>query len=363
MKKIGIVLGTRPEIIKLSPIIRHCQRKKISFFIIHTNQHYSENMDKIFFDELNLPRPKYNLGIGSETHGVMTGKMMAGIEGVLQKEKPEVILVQGDTNTVMAGALVASKMGIKIGHVESGLRSYDRTMPEEVNRIVTDNVSDFLFCPTGEQAKILRNEGISAKNIHVTGNTIVDSVKEGLKISRKKSNILEALGVESDGYILMTAHRPATVDDKYNLNVVIGAVGKIAERYNKKIVFPIHPRTSKMLDKFRIAIPGQCIIINPVGYLDMLVLQSQSFLIMTDSGGMQEEACILKKRCAVMRENTERPEAVEVGGCVLVGNSSEERMIKSIDSLLRKRICWRNPFGDGKSSERIMKKIFGRNCR
>ena len=183
--KIGIILGTRPEIIKLSPIIQVCQEEKANFFILHTNQHYSENMDKIFFKDLELPEPKYNLNIQERLHGKMIGRMIVGIEEVLIKEKPDWILVQGDTNTVLSGALAASKLNVKIGHVEAGLRSYDRTMPEEINRIVTDHIADALFCPTKKQANIAGNEGIPASKIFVTGNTVVDAVYRGKEILRK----------------------------------------------------------------------------------------------------------------------------------------------------------------------------------
>ena len=352
--KIGIILGTRPEIIKLSSIIRCCKVNGLHYFIIHTNQHYSENMDAIFFKELELPKPKYNLEIGSGSHGEMTGRMMTKIEDVLIKEKPDAILVQGDTNTVMAGALVASKLGIKVGHVEAGLRSYDRTMPEEINRIVTDHISDFLFCPTKKQSEILLAEGIEKKKIFVTGNTVVDSVNECISLAKKKSKILDKYDLANSSFILMTAHRPATVDNKQNLKTVITAVGVIADKYSKKIVFPIHPRTKKMIEKFKIRLPKSFLLIEPVGYLDMLQLQNESFFILTDSGGLQEESCILRKKCVVIRENTERPEAIEAGGCILVGNSDVEEIFNKTQNLLKKKVNWRNPFGDGAAGKRIL---------
>ena len=352
--KLGIILGTRPEIIKLSSIIRYCQKNRLKYFVIHTNQHYSENMDAIFFKELELPKPKYNLRIGSGSHGEMTGGMMVKMEEVLLKEKPDVVLVQGDTNTVMSGALVASKLGIKVGHVEGGLRSYDRTMPEEINRIVTDHVSDFLFCPTKKQASILLREGIDKKKIHITGNTVVDAVFECSKIAEQRSDILVKHGLKRDDYVLVTSHRPATVDVKRNLQSVLHGIEKIVSESDKKIVFPIHPRTKKMIEKFKIKLSRRFLLIDPVGYLDMLELQRNAFLIVTDSGGIQEESCILKKKCVVIRENTERPEAVKVGGCVLAGNSDAQRIYIEAARLLKKKIIWKNPFGDGKSGERIV---------
>lgn len=356
-KKIGIILGTRPEIIKFSSIIRYCRKNKLKYFIIHTNQHYSENMDAIFFKELDLPKPKYNLGIGSGTHGDMTGRMMIGVEEVLLKERPYAILVQGDTNTVMAGALVASKLGIKVGHVEAGLRSYDRTMPEEINRVVTDHISDFLFCPTKKQADIAKKEGINSKNIFITGNTVVDAVFECSEIADKKSKILDEYNLKEDSFILMTSHRPATVDNKKNLKIVLESAEKIAKKYDKTIIFPIHPRTKKMIENFKIKLSDTFLLIEPIGYLDMLKLQKDSFLIITDSGGLQEESCILKKKCVVIRENTERPEAVEVGGCILVGNSDKEKIIFDTNLLIKKKVNWKNPFGSGDSGEKMIKFI------
>jgi UDP-N-acetylglucosamine 2-epimerase (non-hydrolysing) len=353
--KIGIILGTRPEIIKLSSVIRHCKEQGMDYFIVHTNQHYSENMDSIFFQELELPQAKYNLGIGSGTHGEMTGRMMIEIEKVFIQEKPDVILVQGDTNTVMAGALVASKMGIKVGHIEAGLRSFDRTMPEEINRIVTDHISDYLFCPTNIQSDILLSEGIYKESIFVTGNTVVDAVTECLEISKKKSTILQTHDLKENEYILMTSHRPSTVDVQAHLQAVIDGVEAIAMKCTKKIVFPIHPRTKKMIESFGIVLSELFILIEPVGYLDMLSLQKNSFLIVTDSGGLQEESCILEKKCVVIRENTERPEAVEVGGCVLAGNSDAGKIISLSMNLIEKNVQWKNPFGDGRSGKEILR--------
>lgn len=353
-KKVGIILGTRPEIVKLSSIIRYCKDNDLKYFIIHTSQHYSENMDAIFFKELDLPKPKYNLNIGSGSHGEMTGRMMQKMEEVLLKESPGAILVQGDTNTVMAGALVASKMGIKVGHVEAGLRSYDRTMPEEINRLVTDHISDFLFCPTKKQADILLKEGIDKKSVFVTGNTVVDAVYECTAIAEKKSKILDQYGLSKNSFILMTSHRPATVDNKKNLKVVLKAAESIAKKYKKVILFPIHPRTKKMIETFDIKLSKLFTLVEPVGYLDMIKLQTSSFVIITDSGGLQEESCILKKKCVVIRNNTERPEAVEVGGCILVGNEDVDKIVSETEDLLGRNVNWKNPFGDGKTAKKIM---------
>lgn len=352
--KIAIVLGTRPEIIKMAPVIRACIASGVDFDIVHTNQHYSENMDKIFFDELELPQPAYNLNIGSGKHGEMTGRMMIALESVFEKESPDVVLVQGDTNTVMAGALVAAKMDIMVGHVEAGLRSYDRTMPEELNRIVTDHISDFLFTPTDKQTTIAVTENIDKAKIFTVGNTVVDAVYEGIVIAERKSDVLNRLKLLDEDYILMTSHRPSTVDNKLNLTAVLESVQQLAKKYNKRVIFPAHPRTVKMIASFGIELSKDVEIIEPTGYLDMLILQKCAFLIVTDSGGIQEESCILKKKAIVIRENTERPEAVEVGGCVLVGNSDTLNIIKAADILIDKNVNWYNPFGDGTTGEQIV---------
>ena len=353
--KIGIILGTRPEIIKLSSVIRFCKLNKVKYFIIHTNQHYSKNMDEIFFKELNLPKAKYNLEVGSCSRIEMISRMMVGLEKVLLKEKPVVVFVQGDTNTVLAGALAASSLDIKIGHIEAGLRSYDRTMPEEINRIITDNLADYLFCPTSKQVFNLKNEGINKGKVFLTGNTIVDAVRECIKIADKQSIIMDSLGLSKKDFILMTSHRPSTVDSRRYLMAVILATKRLAQKYHKKVVFPIHPRTKKMLDKFKIAIPNEFIVIEPLGYIDMLKLQKESFLIITDSGGIQEESCILKKKCVIIRHNTERPEAIDVGGCVLAGNDDPKKIFNLACRLIDKRVAWINPFGQGKIGEKIIK--------
>ena len=212
--KISIVLGTRPEIIKMSPILRECENQTLGYFILHTGQHYSYNLDKIFFEDLELPLPKYNLDVGSGSHAEETGKMLIGIEKVLKEEKPDIVLVEGDTNTVLAGALAASKSHIKIGHVEAGLRSYDRTMPEEINRVIADHVSDYLFAPTEKARGNLLTEGIDKSKIFVTGNTIVDAVYQNLEIARGKVDILKKLNLNSEEYFLVTAHRQENVDVK-----------------------------------------------------------------------------------------------------------------------------------------------------
>ena len=357
--KISIILGTRPEIIKLSPIIRILENSGEDWHIIHTNQHYSENMDKIFFKELNLPNPKYNLNIGSGTHGEQTGKMLIKIEKVLLNEKPDVVVVQGDTNTVLAGALVASKLKIDIAHVEAGLRSFDRAMPEEINRVLTDHLSSYLFAPTEIAKNNLIREGIDKEKIFVVGNTIVDATLQNLRIAEKKDFLN---GIDND-YFLLTLHRAENVDNKDRLKDIIDALFEMIEIYKKPIIFPIHPRTKKRLKEFnlfeRLKSNKNIEIIEPVGYLEFLMLEKNAKLILTDSGGVQEEACILKVPCVTLRDSTERPETVEVGANILVG-SDKNKLIKAVEIMLKRDRDWINPYGDGKSGERIVKILIER---
>ena len=240
--RIAIVLGTRPEIIKFSPIIRECERLGLDYFIVHTGQHYSYNMDRIFFEQLELPIAKYNLDVGSGSHAEQTGRMLIGIEKVLCEEFPDIVLVEGDTNTVLAGALVARKLAIRVGHVEAGLRSYDGEMPEEINRILADHCSDFLFAPTEKAKSILLGEGILEKKIFVSGNTVVDAVYQNLEISKKKVNVFDNLDVNNDDYFLATVHRQENVDDKKRFADILKGLVLVQEEYGLPIVYPIHPR-------------------------------------------------------------------------------------------------------------------------
>lgn len=349
--KIAIVLGTRPEIIKMSPIVRELESRKVDFFIIHTNQHYSANMDKIFFRDLSLPQPKNNLNIQESLHGKMTGRMLAGIEEVLLLEGPDWVLVEGDTNTVLAGALAATKIGIKVGHIEAGLRSYDRSMPEEINRVVTDHLSDALFCPTEKQRLIIMEEGISKADVMVTGNTIVDAVYQSLNIANKSSLSTEQ---SRDDYMLLTLHRPSNVDDKKTLGHLVTALEHLVDNVGFPILFPVHPRTLSNMRQFGIKVNGKRIkLVKPVSYLEMLLLEKNAKLILTDSGGVQEEACILQVPCVTIRENTERPETLEVGANLLVGNQSEV-IISGAKKMIKAGRNWENPFGNGQAGKKIV---------
>ncbi|MDX2367874.1 MAG: UDP-N-acetylglucosamine 2-epimerase (non-hydrolyzing) [Colwellia sp.] len=354
--KIGIIVGTRPEIIKMAPVIRECQKRAIPYFIIHSNQHYSEEMDSIFFKELKLPAPHYNLGVGSGLHSNQTGNILIEMEPILIQEKPDVVLVQGDTNTVLSGALAASKLDIKVGHIEAGLRSYDRTMPEETNRIMTDHISDFLFAVGPNQHAILAKEGIDLDKIFTVGNTVSDSLFQHLDISASTSTILTDLDVESGKFFLVTAHRASNVDVMANLMELLALFDKLHAKYSQTIVWPIHPRTQAKLKEFGIELPSYLKLIPPIGYLDFIQLQKHAQLILTDSGGIQEEACLLGVPCITLRENTERPESIEVGANVLVGRDAD-KALAAADKWLSTTsgdFNWKNPFGDGHVAELIL---------
>ena len=359
--KIAFVLGTRPEIIKMAPLIVECEKRNISHFIVHSNQHYSKELDEIFFDELKLALPHYNLNVGSASHAIQTGKIMIGIEEILSNEKPSVVLVEGDTNTVLAGALTASKLQIKVGHVEAGLRSYYREMPEEINRTLTDHCSDMLFAPTEKSRNILLKEGISEDKIFVTGNTIVDAINRSLQLTHKNEDMFAEMDLVNKDYFLLTLHRQENVDNEQRLQDIMFGINAVIEEFNLPIIFPIHPRTKKMLEEFCVRIPKGVKVINPIGYLDFLLLQSHARLVLTDSGGIQEESCILKIPCVTLRDNTERPETIEVGANILAG-STPPNILSSAREMLNRRADWQNPFGDGRASKRIVDVLFKIKC-
>ena len=356
--KISIILGTRPEIIKMSPIIRECEKQNLDYFILHTGQHYSYNLDKIFFEDLELPAAKYNLDVGSGSHAEETGKMLIGIEKILKEKKPDVVLVEGDTNTVLAGALSAAKLHIKVGHIEAGLRSYDRNMPEEINRVLADHVSDYLFAPTEKAKENLLREGIEENKIFVTGNTIVDAVYQNLEIAERKVDVLNKLDLERGGYFLVTAHRQENVDVKDRLKDILDGLELVYSEFNFPIIYPIHPRTKKRLIEFSLEFSEGVELIEPLGFLEFLQLEANAKLVLTDSGGVQEETCILKIPCVTLRDNTERPETLEGGSNVLTG-VNQNKILEGVMIMLSKERNWRNPFGDGRAGEKIMSILTG----
>ena len=350
--KVSVVLGTRPEIIKFSPIIRECEKQKLDYFVLHTGQHYSYNMDKVFFEQLELPEAKYNLDVGSGSHAQQTGKMLIGIEKILQREKPDIVLVEGDTNTVLAGALAAVKLGTSVGHVEAGLRSYDREMPEEINRVLADHCSDLLFAPTEKSKRILLGEGISEGKVFVTGNTVVDAVFQNLELSRRKVQPLQELGLKEGGFFLATVHRQENVDHEDRFRGILEGLLLVEEKLGFPVVYPIHPRARRQLQAYKISLEGLTLV-EPLDYLSFLQLESQARVVLTDSGGVQEETCVLKVPCVTLRDNTERPETLEVGSNVLAGTDPKE-ILQKTKGMLRVDKAWMNPFGDGKAGTRTV---------
>jgi len=360
--KICLIFGTRPEIIKLSPVIRALQARHVPYFMIHTGQHFSFEMDRVFFKDLELPEPKYQLmrkSSSANLHAEHTGHMMDAIEKILLKENPTDVLVQGDTNSVLAGALAASKIpGVRIGHIEAGLRSYDRQMPEEINRIVADHVSHTLFAPTKDSAAILLREGIEKKKIFVTGNTIVDAVIQNDKLADKKVSYEKWLNSADEPFFLMTIHRQENVDERLRLTAILKGVGRVADHFKTQVVFPIHPRTAGRLKHFGLSLPDRVRAVEPCGFLDFLWLEKRAGLLLSDSGGVQEEGCILCVPCVTLRTSTERPETVEAGANLIAGFNPDE-ILRCAKSIMSRRRNWRNPFGDGRSAERILKILSG----
>ena len=355
--KIAIILGTRPEIIKMAPIVDEIEKRGIDSCIIHTGQHYDYEMSDNFFKDLEIKSPDYNIHVGSGSHGKQTGFMMKGIEEVLVEEKADIVLVQGDTNAVLAGALVASKLHIAVGHVEAGLRSFDFTMPEELNRMAADVCSLMYFVPTKQSAINLLAEGISRKKLFITGNTVVDACFRHLDIAKKtgiQEESLANLNIEDmDNILTLTMHRAENVDDKDRLINIIEALKELKDM---NIIFPIHPRTKKTLENFNLFDELNELehvhIIKPLGYLDFLVLTSYSTLILTDSGGLQEEAITLDVPVLTLRYNTERPETVTAGGNILVG-ADKEVILENANKILNDKEFANkmknaiNPYGAG----------------
>jgi len=359
MKAVMIVAGTRPEIIKMAPIVRALQKNKIPFKFVHCGQHYDYNMTQQFIEELELSPPDYAFKINASSPGAQTARIMMLMDELLKKTAPTVVLVEGDTNSVLATALAANKRGIPTGHVEAGLRSFDLRMPEEHNRRLTDHLSTFLFAPTERAKANLKRESVWGK-IYVTGNTVIDAVIQHLPIAEKKSGILDKIRFEK--FALATAHRAENVDDE----AVLRTFMEVFASSPVPVVYPMHPRTKKRLRQnkmyAKISKLGNVQILPPLGYLDFLVLMKRSELIITDSGGIQEEAtapCI-RKPVLVIRLSTERPEAVEAGFAKVVGTGKRE-ILAAIDTALtrRKELPEKSPFGDGKAAEKIVEIIRG----
>ncbi|NVM31896.1 MAG: UDP-N-acetylglucosamine 2-epimerase (non-hydrolyzing) [Candidatus Helarchaeota archaeon] len=355
--KLAIILGTRPEIIKMAPIIRACERKNLNHLIIHTEQHYDNELSRQFFEELQLRKPDYLLNVGSSSHGVQTGQALIKIEEILIKTKPSLVLVQGDTNTALAGALAAVKLHLPIGHVEAGLRSYDLRMPEEHNRRLIDHMSNYLFAPTEKNLDILKKENVWGESF-VTGNTVIDACLQHYELAKQKSVIQKSL--KFDDFVLCTVHRTENIDNEAILKEIV----KILVEFPDNLVIPLHPHTKKQLELNNLLSElnrDHFQILPPVGYLDLLWLLKECKYVISDSGGIQEEASapIFNKFVFVLRENTDRREAVDNGMALVTGTNSQKAL--EIIRINRNKIFKlpknQSPFGDGNAAQKIIEII------
>jgi len=361
--KIITILGARPQFVKASVVSAafrewnlHNPHGRIEEEIVHTGQHYDDNMSRVFFEELDIPRPNYHLNVGSDSHGGQTGRMLVAVEEVLRENRPDMVIVYGDTNSTLAGALAAVKLHIPIAHIEAGLRSFNRRMPEEINRVLSDRISDLLFCPTATACENLRREGIE-RGIHQVGDVMYDACLFFGRKALEKSTVLTTLGVREKGYILLTIHRAGNTDDSVRLHSILTAVGEIAKEC--PVVFPVHPRTRKIIEQAGMgATLHDITVIDPVSYLDMLRLEQSAAAILTDSGGMQKEAYFFEIPCMTLRDETEWVETLEHGWNILVG-ADREAMLSGFRSIIRSERSPSDtfPFGDGASSEKIVRVI------
>ncbi len=348
--KVITVVGARPQFIKSVPVSRALEAASVREFLVHTGQHYDVNMSQIFFDELGIPRPHVNLGVGSSTHGRQTGEMLIRLEEIILKEKPDMVLVYGDTNSTLAAALAAVKLHIPVAHVEAGLRSFNRQMPEEHNRVLTDHCADLFFCPTATAVENLTREGIK-KGVYLTGDVMYDAVRIFSEQARDRSTILQRLGLTRGSYLLATVHRPRNTDDPQRLRALVEAF----MRLDAPVIFPTHPRTRQRLSLLNLS-PGYLAqrdvhLLDPVGYLDMLMLEQNARLILTDSGGIQKEAYFFAVPCITLREETEWVETVNAGWNVLVGADVEK--ILHFAHTFVPRVTPPPVFGDGRAADKI----------
>jgi UDP-N-acetylglucosamine 2-epimerase len=349
--KVATIVGARPQFIKAALMSRLLRQKHVEV-LIHTGQHYDKAMSTIFFDELQIPNPDYNLGIGSGSHGAQTGAMLGAIEKVLLTETPDAVLVYGDTNSTLAGALAAVKLHIPVAHIEAGLRSFNRRMPEEINRVLTDHVSRWLFCPTQTAMDNLCAEGIE-QGAHLVGDVMVDAMRHNLPIATERSDILQQLGLDSGAYYLATIHRPHNTDDQNRLAAIL----KTLETLDMPVVLPAHPRTLQAIKLAGLTSLSNLTMIAPVSYLDMIALEASARVILTDSGGVQKEAYMVGVPCVTLREETEWVETVDAGWNQLVG--AEPAAIRAAVSSSAPGHDTFPLYGDGKACERIVAALSG----
>jgi UDP-GlcNAc3NAcA epimerase len=355
INKIITIVGARPQFVKAATISRALSKTNIKELIVHTGQHFDENMSKIFFDEMDIPVPHYNLDINGVGHGAMTGRMLEQIEVILQKENPDLVLVYGDTNSTIAGALAAKKLHIKVAHVEAGLRSFNMDMPEEINRILTDRISDYLFCPTQTAVDNLKKEGYDniGCQIYNFGDVMYDAAMYYSKISSDRATFFKSLKLPINKYVLCTIHRQENTDNPQRLEAIIDALNTINKLH--KVVVPLHPRTRNILKTSNIKAEFE--IIDPVGYFDMIELIKNSILVMTDSGGLQKEAYFFGKYCITMRDETEWVELVQNGFNITTGANKED-IAEAFETLLTQELNSDiRLYGDGDASEKIVEII------
>jgi UDP-N-acetylglucosamine 2-epimerase (non-hydrolysing) len=357
MKKILSVVGARPNFMKVAPLHRAFQkyRATVEHLICHTGQHYDEKMSKIFFDEFELPEPHFYLGVGSGSHAVQTAKIMMAFETVLLEQKPDLVIVVGDVNSTVACSLVASKLHIPVAHVEAGLRSFDRTMPEEINRLLTDAISDYLFVTEQSGIENLRREGVDDSKVFFVGNVMIDSLVHLLP-KTDSSSIMQTFGIRPREYVLVTLHRPSNVDDEQFLRSLSRVFNTLSEK--RKIVFPVHPRTRANIERLGLngRLSERVILSDPIGYIDFLHLTKHAELVITDSGGIQEESTYLGVQCITVRNNTERPVTVDIGTNQLIGTDLDRVMEAALEVLGGTVKSGRIPeLWDGKAAERIAK--------
>ena len=361
MLRIINVVGARPNFMKIAPVMHEMRQRpqRIDPLLVHTGQHYNESMSDSFFEDLEIPRPDVNLEVGSGSHSEQTARVMIAFEQVLLRHPADWVVVVGDVNSTMAAAIVASKQLVRVAHVEAGLRSRDRSMPEEINRVITDALADLLLTPSRDASENLLREGIDAQKIRFVGNIMIDTLYRNLERARG-SSILVRLGLEPRGYCAMTLHRPSNVDDRETFSGILDALEVISERL--PVVFPIHPRTRGRLEQFglveRVRTRGSIVLTEPLGYLDFLQLYSNSRLVLTDSGGVQEETTVLGVPCLTLRENTERPITVTEGTNRVVGNNPENIKSEALAALDRPASPARVPeLWDGHTAARIVDAI------
>lgn len=351
MPKILTVVGARPQFVKAAALSRVLKEKAIEEILVHTGQHFDENMAEIFFRQMDIPEPKYNLGINSLSHGAMTGRMLEEIEKVLMIEKPSAVVVFGDTNSTLAGALAASKMHIPVVHVEAGLRSFNMKMPEEINRILTDRISAYLFCPTEVAINNLKAEGFDNFGINIinSGDIMYDVALYYSKVSAERSTIIKDSELNKKPFILTTLHRQENTDDLSRLNAIISALNALSGEY--QIVLPVHPRTRKILENNKIKLNFEPI--DPVGYFDMIELLKHCKMVITDSGGVQKEAFFFSKHCLVARDETEWTELVDLNYNFMVG-ADTETIIETVEKVSKSTAKFDvKPYGDGNAAEKI----------